>query len=96
MEFLRDIKVNPVIADPLQLYDRCPFSDGAAALVLASRDKARRLTDKPVLIAGVGQCSAGPLHNQKDFTRMKARILSAKQAYTQAGIEPQGAGKHGI
>ncbi|MCL0095566.1 propanoyl-CoA acyltransferase [Dehalococcoidia bacterium] len=89
MEFLRDIKVNPVIADPLQLYDCCPFSDGAAALVLASRDKARRLTDKPVLIAGVGQCSAGPLHNQKDFTRMKARILSAKQAYTQAGIEPQ-------
>lgn len=92
MEFLADTSVNPVIADPLQLYDCCPFSDGAAALVLASLDKARKLTDKPVLIAGAGQCSAGPLHNQKDFTRMKARELSAKQAYAQAEIGPQDVG----
>ncbi len=88
MEFFRDIKVNPMIADPLQLYDCCPFTDGAAALVLASIDKARALTDKPVLVAGVGQCSAGSLADQKDYTQMKSRILSAKQAYTQAGIEP--------
>lgn len=89
MEFLADTRVNPVIADPLQLYDCCPFSDGAAALVLASLDKASKLTDKPVLIAGTGQCSAGPLHNQKDFTRMKAREISAKQVYAQAGMGPQ-------
>ncbi len=89
MEFLRDIKANPLIADPLQLYDCCPFTDGAAAVVLVSGDKARTLTDKPVLIAGVGQCSVGSLSDQKDFTQMKSRILSAKQAYAQAGIEPQ-------
>lgn len=89
MEFLRDVQVNPMISDPLQLYDCCPFSDGAVALVLASADVAKKLTDKPVLIAGAGQSSAGPLHNQKDFTRMQARETSAKQAYSQAGIGPE-------
>ena len=89
MDFLRDTSANMMICDPLQLYDCCPFSDGAVALVVTSADIARTLTDKPVLIAGTGQCSAGPLHNQKDFTRMKARELSGKMAYSQAGIEPK-------
>jgi acetyl-CoA C-acetyltransferase/acetyl-CoA acyltransferase len=78
-----------MIADPLQLFDCCPFSDGAAAIVLASADKARQLTNKPVNMVGVGQCSAPPLHNQKDITRVKARELSAKQAYSMAGLSPK-------
>ncbi len=89
MAFLHDPSVNPLIADPLQLYDCCPFSDGAAALVLASAEKAKKLTDKPVYIAGVGLASNGPLHNQKDITRVKAREISAKQAYDMAGLGPQ-------
>ena len=78
-----------VIADPLQLLDCCPFSDGAAALIFASADKAKELTEKPISIAGVGQASAGPLYAQKDFTRIVAREASAKQAYKQAGIGPE-------
>jgi acetyl-CoA C-acetyltransferase/acetyl-CoA acyltransferase len=89
MSFLHDPVANPMICDPLQLYDCCPFSDGAAAVILTSMDRARRLCDKPVLIAGVGQCSAGPLHNQEDITRLRAREESAKQAYTMAGVEPK-------
>lgn len=78
-----------MVADPLQLFDCCPFSDGAAAVVLTSADKAKQLTDKPVYFAGVGQCSAPPLHNQKDITRVKAREISAKQAYDMAGLGPK-------
>ncbi|MFH1625851.1 MAG: thiolase family protein, partial [Pseudomonadota bacterium] len=54
----------------------------------ASVDKARDLTKKPIFIAGVGQGSAGSLINQKDFTRVIAREISAKQAYKQAGVGP--------
>ena len=94
-QFHKEITVEDVfrslmIAQPLQLYDCCPFSDGAAAIVIASDDKAKKLTDKPVYIAGVGQASAGPLPNQKeDITRVKARELSAKHAYDMAGITPK-------
>lgn len=92
--FQREITIDSVlnsmmVAEPLQLYDCCPFSDGAAAAVLASMDKAKKLIDKPVVVAGVGQCSAGPLHNQKDITRIRAREESAKQAYAMAGLEPK-------
>lgn len=86
---VRDVLGSPFIADPLQLYDCCPFSDGAAAVILASEQVARRLTIKPVYIAGVGQASAGPLHNQKDITRFKARELSVKKAYEMAGMTPE-------
>jgi acetyl-CoA C-acetyltransferase/acetyl-CoA acyltransferase len=87
-----DVLNSPVIAEPLQLYDCCPFSDGGAAVVIASLDKAKKLTDKPVLLAGVGQGSAGSIQGQKDLTSFKARESAAKQAYTMAGIGPQDIG----
>jgi len=78
-----------MVADPLQLFDCCPFSDGAAAVVLASAETAKKLIERPVYFAGVGQCSAPPLTNQKDITRVRAREESAKQAYSMAGLGPK-------
>jgi len=78
------------VCSPIQLHDCCPFSDGAAALVLASEDIAKKLTDKPVYITGVGQASAGPLSNQQDYLpRIRSREISSKQAYDMAGLTPQ-------
>ncbi len=78
------------VCSPLQLHDCCPFSDGAAAVVLASEEVARKLTDRPVHIIGVGQASSGPLSNQNEYLpRLKARELSAKQAYDMAGVKPE-------
>ena len=88
LDFLRDSSVNPYVTDPLQLFDCCPFSDGAAAIVLATKDRAKKLTDKPVLLAGVGQGSAGSISNQKDITRIRAREAAAGEAYKMAGLEP--------
>lgn len=45
-----------IIADPFSLYDCCPLSDGASAVVIASEEKARQLTDRPlVYLRGSGQ-----------------------------------------
>ena len=92
--FPKEIDVKTVlsgimIADPLQLLDCCPFSDGAAAIVITTADKAKDLTDKPVYIEGMGQASTGPLYLQHDMTRIMARETSSKQAYKQAGIMPE-------
>ena len=48
---------NPVAADPLHLYDLCPVSDGAAAVILCPLEMARNLPHAPVLIAGFGQAT---------------------------------------
>ncbi len=93
-QFQKEITVEDVlksfmVCTPLQLYDCCPFSDGAAAMVLASEDVAKKLTSKPVYIAGVGQSSSGKLSAQKDYApRIRAREVSVKQAYDMAGIGP--------
>lgn len=78
----------PMIADPLQLFDCCPFSDGSAAVVVADAAKFKDRVKKPVFVVGTGQGTAGPLYRQKDLTRMKAREISIKKAYEQAGIGP--------
>src|SRR5512137_1129684 len=43
---------NPVIADPLHLYDACPVSDGAAAILLCPLEMAKKLNKPTVMIAG--------------------------------------------
>jgi acetyl-CoA C-acetyltransferase/acetyl-CoA acyltransferase len=79
-----------VVATPLTLHDCCPFSDGAAAVVLASEKVAKKLTAKPVYITGMGQASNGPLGNQKEYLpRIRAREISSQQAYKMAGRTPK-------
>ncbi len=78
-----------MVSTPIQLHDCCPFSDGAAALVLASEEAARKLTDKPVFVVGTGQSSNGTLANQQEYLpRFRSRELSAQQAYDMAGVKP--------
>ena len=51
---VEDVLASEVLAWPVQRLDVSPISDGAVALVLASEDVARTLTDRPVWIQGVG------------------------------------------
>ena len=51
---IEDVLKSPVIADPVRLYDASPLSDGAAAVLLASEELARKLSDTPIHVAGVG------------------------------------------
>jgi acetyl-CoA C-acetyltransferase/acetyl-CoA acyltransferase len=58
--------------------------------VLASEEAARKLTDKPVFISGIGQASAGSLVSQQaHLPWLIAREEAVKKAYRMAGIGPQ-------
>jgi acetyl-CoA C-acetyltransferase/acetyl-CoA acyltransferase len=78
-----------MVASPIQFYDCCPVSDGAAAVVIAAAEVAKKLHPKPVYVAGMGQSSAGALISQKDITIPQARVDSARQAYAMAGLTPK-------
>ena len=87
MEFLRS-RLNPVVAYPLRLFDCCPISDGAAAIILAAEDVAKKFTDAPIYIRGIGQASDSmALHDRPDLTTLKATRLAASQAYKIAGVD---------
>lgn len=87
---VEDVLNSLVVATPIQLQDCCPFTDGAAALVLATEDVAKELTSKPVYIAGIGQASSGNLLSQKDhLPHLYSRDLAAWQSYAMAGMGPK-------
>ncbi|MFX1450498.1 MAG: acetyl-CoA acetyltransferase [Promethearchaeota archaeon] len=88
-EYLRDLKANPIIADPLQLFHICPISDGAASLVLCAADQARKYCDTPVKITGVGQATdTHIIYEREDMTVLKALQLCSKQGYKMAKKVP--------
>ena len=81
---------NPPVADPLRLYDACPVSDGAAAVLLCPLDMAHELTQKPpVIVAGFGQATdTHTLQERDDPTDLKAVRLAAQQAFERAKLKP--------
>jgi acetyl-CoA C-acetyltransferase len=80
------------IAKPLGLYDCCPLSDGAAAVSIASEEKAKELSNRPlVYLRGGSQVSLHsvsanwPGQHLGDWPHLK---LAAKKAYESAGFKP--------
>ncbi len=80
---------SPVVADPLRLMDVTPVCDGAAAVILAPKEKAQDYTDTPIDIAGMGNAvdSIG-LHDRETFKRMPATEEASENAYKMANMEP--------
>ncbi|HIE16910.1 MAG TPA: thiolase domain-containing protein [Dehalococcoidia bacterium] len=81
-----DVLNSEVMAWPVKRLDVSPTSDGAAALVLASENVARRITDKPVWIEGVGWCLDTMYVGQRDLYYPKYVEVAARMAYDMAGI----------
>lgn len=80
---------NPVAADPLHLYDACPVSDGAAAIVLCPLEMIKSPSKPLVVIAGFGQATdTQTLQEREDPTDLKAVTLAAQQAFERARLKP--------
>jgi acetyl-CoA C-acetyltransferase len=87
---VQDVLNSPYIADPLKLLDASPITDGAAAIVLASEEKAKKLCDTPIWIAGTGHATDTiSLHDRQDLLTLNATVHAAKQAYLQSKLEPK-------
>ena len=81
---------NPVVADPIHLYDCCPVSDGAAAVLLTTEEIAKELGKPSVYIAGVGQATdTHTLQERSDPTELKAVQVASQKAFEMAGLTPQ-------
>ncbi|SDF76243.1 acetyl-CoA C-acetyltransferase [Halorubrum xinjiangense] len=79
----------PPVAEPLHLYDACPITDGASALVLVSGEYAERHDlDAPVAVTGTGQgTDRMALGDREHLARTPAAADAADAAYADAGIE---------
>lgn len=82
------VKADPV-SDPLNLFDISGHLDGAIVLLLASEDKAREMTDKPIWIKGIGWATDTPNldSRSKGLGSVIYAELAAEKAYEMAGIK---------
>jgi acetyl-CoA C-acetyltransferase len=83
------VMTSTMVADPLRLLDCSPVSDGAAAVIVASRDVARKLHKNPICVRASAQASDSiALHTRRDVTTLGAVVEAARKAYAMAGIKP--------
>jgi acetyl-CoA C-acetyltransferase len=85
---LETVMKSPRIADPLKLYDCCPFTDGGAAIVLASEEIARKSKRSIWVLGSAAASDSMLLHDKRDLSRVMATERAAAAAYSQAGVGP--------
>jgi acetyl-CoA C-acetyltransferase len=77
------------VAYPLKLYDCSLITDGAAAVLLASEERAKAISKKPIWIAGLGLATDTlRLGDREKLTSLLATREAAKAAYKMAGVGP--------
>lgn len=94
-QFQREISVDAVlnstkVAEPLNILDCSPVSDGAAAIIVCPADEAQKYTDTPIYIKASTQASDTiALHSRKSLTTIESTKIASKKAYNIAGLTPK-------
>jgi acetyl-CoA acetyltransferase len=73
------------VCDPLRAHDIAPVSDGAAAIILATAEKARSLTEHPVYIRGLAHRIEVHQPGMRDLTSSPSTAAAAKAAGLDGG-----------
>jgi acetyl-CoA acetyltransferase len=88
---LADHQASRMVADPLRLLDCSLESDGAGAVIVTSRERARDLRRPPVRILGIAEGHADPptsITQKRDMTEIEGLRKAAGPAYRMAGVGP--------
>ena len=78
-----------LISEPLSLLDCCLVTDGAAAMVLVSAERAKDLKQKPVYMLGTAGAMWHRQIDQMPDLTVTAASESGPRAYEMAGVSPQ-------
>ncbi|MGM0453878.1 MAG: thiolase family protein [Thermodesulfobacteriota bacterium] len=81
-----DVTASEMLADPIRNLHAYPVSDGAVGMIIAAEDVAKKITDKPVWINGVGNCMDTFFPGDRDLAANFSLKKAAEKAYKRAGI----------
>ena len=87
---LDEILDSEVIASPLKKFDCCANADGASCIIIASSDIAKRVTNIPIWIIGLGAATdTMTMSGRESLTGLRCAQEAARQAYEMAGVGPR-------
>jgi acetyl-CoA C-acetyltransferase len=85
-----DVMKSAVVASPLKLYDCCPFSDGASAVILCNEKFAKAHSRNYIQVIGSGRGgSPATLQGREQMTTIPSTKIAAEAAYKMAGLTPK-------
>lgn len=84
---VEEVLASPMTADPIRELFTYPVSDGAVAMILASEERAKEITDKPVWITGLGNCQDTFYLGERDIGGNFVLGRAACRAYGMAGVQ---------
>ncbi len=85
---LEEVMNSRMIAEPITLYQCCPTSDGASAVILASEKRARQLSARPVYMTA--WAGGTPIFDPEEPALSEGpTALLASKVYEAAGISPE-------
>jgi acetyl-CoA acetyltransferase len=88
---IEDHQNSRMISDPLRLFDCCLESDGGAAVVISTTERAKDLAHKPIYIMGVAEGhpdSPSAITQRPDITTL-GTAKAAPRAFGMAGVTPK-------
>jgi benzoylsuccinyl-CoA thiolase BbsB subunit len=85
---LEEVLASRLVADPLTLLQCCARADGAAAVVVANEEWARKARRAPARIVASQLCSGKYRGDFRDMTIPEITLRCAAQAYAEAGLGP--------
>ena len=75
------------VATPFHVYDCCANSDGAACVILASEEKAREISKKPVWLDGMACATASmSVLRRPNLVGLPSAVKAGQDAYQMAGV----------
>ena len=80
-----DVLKSRMLASPISVLDYYPVSDGACAMILATEEKAKKLTNKPIWVTGITSCYDA-YFGDRELASCDSLVEAAKRAYKMAGI----------
>lgn len=87
---LEEILGSDMVCSPLKRFDCCANADGSSCIILASAEKAKKITSKPVRILGMGMSTSSlNLSARESLTGLTCAREAARQAYQMAGLGPE-------
>ncbi len=88
---VEEVLASKPVATPFKIFDCSSITDGGAAVILATEELAKDLTDNPVYILGTCQAASGFNHANipDDWADWVILSQAAQTAYNMAGIKPQ-------
>lgn len=86
---VEDHQASRYVAEPFHLLDCCPVSDGGAAIIVTSAERARALQQPPAYVLGLGQGHPSwDLPYRREWTTSGAKV-SGEMAFAMAGLGPK-------